>query len=118
MAVCALVRGETREHAPRLLRREERRRSETRDREQGDPCPPPDAACRDLRFHAVGTVFAGSFCAIATASGKLISRGTTIDTARARCAAGARPGGAAPRATALAASMSRRRVCTMPVSEE
>jgi len=41
-----------------------------------------------------------------------------MDTARARCAAGARPGGASPARTAPAASISRRRVLTMPLSEE
>src|SRR5207249_5772515 len=105
MAVRALVRSEARQHAPRLLRRDGR--SETRDCEQ----------CAQ-GFHAVDTVFAGSFCAIATASGKLNSRGATMDTARARCAAGSRPGGASPRSTALAASISRLRVLTMPLSEE
>src|SRR5258708_3181178 len=105
MTVDASVRSQSRERAPRLLRLNGR--SETRDCEQGAQ-----------GFHALDTVFAGSFCAIATASDKLSSRDTTIDTARAPCAAGSRPGGASPRSTALAASISRLRVLTMPLSEE
>src|SRR5207247_87080 len=103
------VRGQLGEHAPRVLRGSGLNRSETRDCEQ---------RVQSTLLHAVDAVCAGSFCAIATASGRLNSRGATMDTARAPCAAGATPGGASPRATALAASISRRRVLTMPLSEE
>ena len=52
MAVRALVRGEARQRAPDFLRREERRGSKTRGRDEGDQSQPPGR--RDLRFHGVG----------------------------------------------------------------